>query len=93
MSDRPDSNPINQTAASGLQAGRDNNIGNITQIVNVENAERGIPPDFSWQEVCQSMLATTKALTSNLFTTRAGAIFELDDIYVPLGLLEKQPQK
>jgi HEAT repeat protein len=91
MSDRPDSNPIQQTAASHLHADGDINIGSITQIVNQGDALRGIPSDFCWQEVCQSMLATTKALTSNLFTTRAGTTFELDDIYVPLGLVEKQP--
>lgn len=91
MSDRPDSNSIQQTAASHLQADGDINIGSITQIVNQGNATRGIPIDFCWREVCQSMLATTKALTSNLFTTRVGTTFELDDIYVPLGLVEKQP--
>ncbi len=91
MSDRSDSHPIQQTAASHLQADGDINIGSITQIVNQGNATRGIPIDFCWREVCQSMLATTKALTSNLFTTRVGTTFGLDDIYVPLGLVEKQP--
>jgi hypothetical protein len=64
MSDRPDSNPIQQTVASYLQAGGDINIGSITQIVNQGDALRGIPSSLCWQEVCQSMAATTKALTS-----------------------------
>lgn len=89
MSDKPDSNPIQQTAASNLQAGGNIHL-NITQIAKQENVSQGISPDFSWQEICESMLKNVKALTSNFFTIRAGVSFELDDIYVLLGLVEKQ---
>jgi predicted NACHT family NTPase len=92
MSDRlnPDFNLSQQTAASHLQAARDININSITQIMNQGDADPGKPSDFSWLEICKSMLADVKVLTSNLFTTRTGVSFELNDVYIPLGLVEKQ---
>lgn len=90
MSDKPDSNPIQQTAASNLKASRDINIGSITQIANQEDVSQGISSDFYWEEICESMLKNVKALSSNLFTSRAGVSFELNEIYVPLGLVQKQ---
>ncbi|MBE9215045.1 NACHT domain-containing protein [Plectonema cf. radiosum LEGE 06105] len=89
MNDKPDSNPIQQTAASNLQAGGNIYL-KIIQSATQGDVNQGISPDFSWKEICESMLKNVKALTSNLFTNRAGVSFELDDVYVPLGLVEKQ---
>lgn len=48
--------------------------------------------DIDWQEVCRAMLEPKRELASNLFTSGMGIKFELDDIHVPLGLVER-PQK
>jgi len=47
---------------------------------------------INWREVCRSMLEPKRELASNLFTSGMGIKFELDDIHVPLGLVER-PQK
>ena len=48
--------------------------------------------DIDWQDVCFTMLEPKRELASNLFTSGMGIKFELDDIHVPLGLVER-PRK
>ncbi len=47
--------------------------------------------EINWREVCREMLTQRQKLTSNLL--EAGGNFELKELYVPLGLVEKQPQQ
>ncbi len=56
------------------------------------NPELNQSSDIDWQEVCRAMLKPKRELASNLFTSGMGITFELDDIHVPLGLVER-PQK
>jgi HEAT repeat protein len=56
------------------------------------NPELNQSSDIDWQEVCRAMLEAKRELASNLFTSGMGIKFELDDIHVPLGLVER-PQK
>jgi HEAT repeat protein len=56
------------------------------------NPELNQSSDIDWQEVCRAMLEPKRELASNLFTSGMGIKFELDDIHVPLGLVER-PQK
>ncbi|MGK7926822.1 MAG: HEAT repeat domain-containing protein [Spirulina sp.] len=46
---------------------------------------------IDWREICREMLEKRRAFTSNLL--EASGNFELEELYVPLGLVEKQPQK
>jgi len=50
---------------------------------------RGIEAGINWREVCQNALAERQKLTTNPLTTGDGEEFTLNDIYVPLGLVEK----
>lgn len=56
------------------------------------NPELNQSSDIEWQGVCRAMLKPKRKLASNLFTSGMGITFELDDIHVPLGLVER-PQK
>ena len=44
------------------------------------------------KQICQAMLAEKQRLTTNPLTTGEGVTFELKDVYVPLGLLERKRQ-
>lgn len=50
---------------------------------------RGIETGINWREVCQEALAQRQRLTTNPLTTGDGINFAFDDIYVPLGLVER----
>ncbi|MGB7708200.1 MAG: NACHT domain-containing protein [Microcoleus sp.] len=50
---------------------------------------RGIEAGINWRETCQNALAERQKLTTNSLTTGDGVEFTFDDIYVPLGLVEK----
>jgi energy-coupling factor transporter ATP-binding protein EcfA2 len=53
------------------------------------NDLRGVESGINWREVCQNALAERRRLTTNPLTTGDGVEFTFDDIYVPLGLVEK----
>jgi predicted NACHT family NTPase len=50
---------------------------------------------IDWRLLCRAMLETqnTRRLTTNPLTAGNGAAFELDEIYVPLGLVERKQQR
>lgn len=45
---------------------------------------------IKWREICRELLNQSKGLTSNALTTRNGVCFQLDEIFVPLGVVEKE---
>jgi len=53
------------------------------------NELRGVESGINWREVSQNALAERQRLTTNPLTTGEGVEFTFDDIYVPLGLVEK----
>ncbi len=55
------------------------------EIARLQTAE------VNWREICRNMLIQRQQLTTNLL--EAGGTFELKELYVPLGLVEKQPPK
>ncbi len=50
---------------------------------------QGIEAGINWHEVCQEALAQRRRLTTNPLTTGDGVEFAFDDIYIPLGLVER----
>ncbi len=50
---------------------------------------------LDWRQVCQDMLLAQnqQRLTTNPFTASDGLTFELDEIYVPLGLVERKQRE
>ncbi|MBD2184045.1 NACHT domain-containing protein [Planktothrix sp. FACHB-1355] len=48
---------------------------------------------INWQEICRQNLALQKQLTTNPFTNAYGVTPQLDDIYVPLAIVESKPPK
>jgi predicted NACHT family NTPase len=47
---------------------------------------------INWQEICRQNLAEQQKFTTKVFQ-RYGAELQLDDIYVPLGIVERKPSK
>jgi predicted NACHT family NTPase len=45
---------------------------------------------LSWQDICKGMLQNQRRLTTNPLTSIDGMSFELDAVYVPLGLAERK---
>jgi predicted NACHT family NTPase len=48
---------------------------------------------LNWQEICRQNLAEQKQLTTNPFTNAYGVTPQLDEIYVPLAIVERKPSK
>jgi energy-coupling factor transporter ATP-binding protein EcfA2 len=45
---------------------------------------------INWQETCQVLLEQWKGLTTNALTKPDGVRFQLDDVFVPLGVVERR---
>lgn len=54
-----------------------------------------LPKDegMNWQEICRQNLSPQKEPTTNLLTNAYGETRQLDDIYVPLAIVERKPLK
>ncbi|OUL30740.1 HEAT repeat domain-containing protein [Nostoc sp. 106C] len=48
--------------------------------------------DIDWRQLAQEMLIDRKRLTTNPLTVKDGLIFNIDEIFVPLRLVERQQQ-
>jgi DNA-binding Xre family transcriptional regulator len=48
--------------------------------------------DINWQQLCRTYLQLQRSLASNLFSAGMGIRFALDELHIPLGLVER-PQK
>jgi len=48
---------------------------------------------INWQEICRQNLAQQKQLTTNPFTNAYGVTPQLEEIYVPLAIVERKPSK
>ncbi|MEG4393168.1 NACHT C-terminal alpha/beta 1 domain-containing protein [Microcoleus sp. BROC3] len=48
---------------------------------------------INWQEICHQNLAQQKQLTTNTFTNANGMTPQLDEVYVPLAIVERQKPK
>ncbi|MEI2577759.1 HEAT repeat domain-containing protein [Scytonema sp. PRP1] len=65
-----------------------------------ENQEQSLQPvkplssslEIDWRQLAQEMLVDRKRLTTNPLTVRDGLTFNIDEIFVPLGLVERQQQ-
>lgn len=64
----------------------------VTEVVdpNEWNPPEQTSSAIPWHSVCRTMLEPQRELASNLFTSSMGTRFEVDDIHVPLGLVERQ---
>ncbi|MGL4501259.1 MAG: HEAT repeat domain-containing protein, partial [Planktothrix sp.] len=60
----------------------------------MQNQPRGrsLSPE-EWQDVCRQNLAVQKQVTTNPFTNSEGVTAALEDIYVPLAILERKASK
>jgi len=63
---------------------------NVQKIIDILNPKSLTLED--WQEICRQNLAQQKKFTTKEFQ-RHGAELQLDDIYVPLAIVERKPPK
>jgi HEAT repeat protein/energy-coupling factor transporter ATP-binding protein EcfA2 len=47
---------------------------------------------IDWREVCREMLVERRKLTTNPLTSTEGIALQVEDVYVPLGLVERKKQ-
>jgi hypothetical protein len=64
---------------------------NVQKIIDILNPKSLTGED--WQEICRQNLALQKQLTTNPFTNAYGLTPQLDEIYVPLAIVERKPPK
>jgi energy-coupling factor transporter ATP-binding protein EcfA2 len=64
---------------------------NVQKIIDILNPKSLTVED--WQEICRQNLAQQKQLTTNPFTNANGVTPQLDEIYVPLAIVERKPPK
>ncbi|VXD16848.1 NACHT domain-containing protein [Planktothrix paucivesiculata] len=64
---------------------------NVQKIIDILNPKSLTLED--WQEICRQNLAQQKQLTTNPFTNANGVTPQLDEIYVPLAIVERKPPK
>ncbi|MGI0493072.1 NACHT domain-containing protein [Alkalinema pantanalense CENA528] len=57
-----------------------------TLLVNRQDYE------INWREICRNPLSFWKGLTTNALMGRSGVRFQLDKIFVPLGVVERREQ-
>ncbi|MEG3941351.1 NACHT domain-containing protein [Microcoleus sp. S36b_A3] len=67
-------------------------IGSVTVEISHETAKPQEEP-INWEEICRHNLALQKELTTNLFTNACGMTPQLDGVYVPLAIVERQKPK
>ncbi|MEG5018396.1 MULTISPECIES: NACHT domain-containing protein [unclassified Microcoleus] len=67
-------------------------IGSVTVEISHETPK---PKEetINWQEICRQNLAQQKQLTTNPFTNANGMTPQLDGVYVPLAIVERQKPK
>ena len=60
-----------------------------------ESVKKSVEAEINWQQVSRTMLETQKfdRLTSNSLTAIDGVALERDEVYVPLGLVERKQRK
>jgi HEAT repeat protein/energy-coupling factor transporter ATP-binding protein EcfA2 len=58
------------------------------EIARLSTAEK--PLDISWHEVSGQLLEERRQLTTNLMTRRGDVAHEVDQVFVPLGLVERR---
>lgn len=65
----------------------------FSQIVEIRSS-KSIPKEheyeIKWREICRELLEKWKGLTTNALTTRNGVRFQLDETFVPLGVVERR---
>ena len=65
-------------------------FGSVTGETSHETSKNN---SLNWQEICRQNLAPQKQLTTNTFTNADGVTPQLDEIYVPLAIVERKPPK
>jgi HEAT repeat protein/energy-coupling factor transporter ATP-binding protein EcfA2 len=68
-------------------------IGSVTVETSREITFISKDQPLNWQEICRQNLAQQKQLTTNPFTNAYGVTPQLDEIYVPLAIVERKPPK
>lgn len=68
-------------------------IGTVTVETSRETTFISKDQPLNWQEICRQNLAQQKQLTTNPFTNANGVTPQLDEIYVPLAIVECKPPK
>jgi HEAT repeat protein/energy-coupling factor transporter ATP-binding protein EcfA2 len=79
-----------QTAARNLRAGGDITIETINQTIYQTTSSADIPLNISWHQASVKLLEKRLQLTTNPITTREDITYQVEQVFVPLGLLERK---
>jgi energy-coupling factor transporter ATP-binding protein EcfA2 len=61
-----------------------------SEIFGAPPSEKRSQTEINWRETCQVLLEQWKGLTTNALTKPDGVQFQLDDVFVPLGVVERR---
>jgi energy-coupling factor transporter ATP-binding protein EcfA2 len=61
-----------------------------SEIFGAPPSEKRSQTETNWRETCQVLLEQWKGLTTNALTKPDGVQFQLEDVFVPLGVVEKR---
>jgi hypothetical protein len=61
-----------------------------SEIFGAPPSEERSQTEVNWRETCQDLLEQWKGLTTNALTKPDGVRFQLDDVFVPLGVVERR---
>ena len=82
---------VQQTAVTGVTAGKDINIGSVEQTVNIyEGTTREKPLEIHWHEVSLQLVEERLQLTTSPMTRREDIAYQVKQVYVPMGLVERK---
>ena len=75
---------------ANFQIEKVNKIRDILEANFGDDRQSKLEQKINWRETCQTLLDHWKGLTTNALTKSNGVRFQLDDVFVPLGVVERE---
>lgn len=86
--------PIDESSARAICQALEVDFSQVVDICTNENTSEEHKHEAGWRNTCRELLNYWKGLTTNALTTSHGVRFQLDDLFVPLGVVERrQPSR
>ncbi len=75
---------------ANFQIEKVNKIREILEANFGDDRQLRLEQEINWRETCQILLEQWKGLTTNALTKPNGVRFQVDDVFVPLGVVERK---
>lgn len=82
---------IDESVARSICQALEVEFDDVVEISHSSKAPRDSQePEMRWRETCRELLNQWKGLTTNVLTISGGVRFQLDEMFVPLGVVERR---